>query len=312
MYSVPGRSPKPRRQTPSRSRPAPRTRARSTSRRATPPTSCALTDAHALFGQAVAKDANFALAYLGLANTAGTTKEFFDALEHAVARRSTRRRPGEQLEIHAAEAGAKADPAHQKEQLDKLVAPFPNDARVQNQVGAYYFGRLDYATAIAATRRRSRSTRSSRSPTTSSATRIASSTSSADAERTFKKYIELLPDDPNPYDSYAELLMEEGKFDESIKSYEKALAIDRNFIASYIGIGNDQMFAGKTDDARKTLARLTKAARNDGERRQAACSGPRWRTSTTARGTRRSPSSTRWRRSRPPRRTSATSRTTTT
>ncbi|MDQ3224723.1 MAG: tetratricopeptide repeat protein [Gemmatimonadota bacterium] len=38
----------------------------------------------------------------------------------------------------------------------------------------------------------------------------------AEAEKAFKKYIELIPEDPNPYDSYAELLMKMGRFDESI------------------------------------------------------------------------------------------------
>ena len=38
----------------------------------------------------------------------------------------------------------------------------------------------------------------------------------ANAEQAFKKYIELIPNDPNPYDSYAELLLKMGKFDESI------------------------------------------------------------------------------------------------
>ena len=38
------------------------------------------TDARVLYAQAAAKDSGFALAQLGLANTAGTAKEFFDAL----------------------------------------------------------------------------------------------------------------------------------------------------------------------------------------------------------------------------------------
>src|SRR6185503_7239049 len=38
------------------------------------------TDARKFYEQAAARDANFALAQLGLANTAGTTKEFIDAV----------------------------------------------------------------------------------------------------------------------------------------------------------------------------------------------------------------------------------------
>jgi cytochrome c-type biogenesis protein CcmH/NrfG len=33
------------------------------------------------------------------------------------------------------------------------------------------------------------------------------------AEEAFKKYISLLPDSPNPYDSYAELLLKNGRYD---------------------------------------------------------------------------------------------------
>src|SRR3954471_8645117 len=43
------------------------------------------TDARQLFEQAVAKDPNLALAYVGLANTAGTNREFVDAATKAVA-----------------------------------------------------------------------------------------------------------------------------------------------------------------------------------------------------------------------------------
>ena len=43
-----------------------------------------------------------------------------------------------------------------------------------------------------------------------------------ESEVAFKKYIELVPQDPNPYDSYAELLMKTGRFDESIAQYRKA------------------------------------------------------------------------------------------
>ena len=89
------------------------------------------------------------------------------------------------------------------------------------------------------------------------------------AETAFKKYIELIPDDPNPYDSYAELLMKMGRFDESIAMYKKALAIDANFVASYIGIGNDQLFKGQPAAARETFAKIAAVARNTGEKRTA-------------------------------------------
>lgn len=226
------------------------------------------TDAHAQFAIAVAKDPNLGVAYLGLSQTAGTTQEFFAAIDKAVASLD-HASPGEQLEIRAAAAGAKADPVHQKEYLEKLAAQFPKDARVQNQLGAFYFGRLDYAGAIASYEKAIAIDPAFTQPYNQLGYAYRFVEKLPEAERTFKKYIDLLPGDPNPYDSYGELLMEEGKFDESIKSYEKALEIDPNFVASFIGIGNDQVFAGKSADARATFGRFLKAARNDGEKRTA-------------------------------------------
>jgi tetratricopeptide (TPR) repeat protein len=77
----------------------------------------------------------------------------------------------------------------------------------------------------------------------------------------------LIPDDPNPYDSYAELLMKTGRFDDSIKAYQKALSMDPNFVASYIGIGNDYLYKGDTEKARAAFAKINELARNTGERR---------------------------------------------
>src|SRR5688572_33169514 len=78
------------------------------------------TDGRARFEQAAAKDANFALAQVGLANTAPSAKEFFAALERAVALKD-KASPSEQLIICSLDAGAKGDVARQKECLTKLV-----------------------------------------------------------------------------------------------------------------------------------------------------------------------------------------------
>src|SRR5262245_29724575 len=64
------------------------------------------TDAHAVYGQALARDKDFALAHLGFANTSARTKEFFESLGRAVAL-ADKVSPGEALVIRGAEAGAK-------------------------------------------------------------------------------------------------------------------------------------------------------------------------------------------------------------
>jgi tetratricopeptide (TPR) repeat protein len=226
------------------------------------------TDAHARFEAAIAKDKDFALGYVGLANTAPSTKDFFAALDRAVALAPKATEP-ERLIIQGLQAGATGRPNDQKELYIKLVKAYPKDERAQNLLAGFYFGQQDWAKAIDGYTKAIAINPAFSSPYNLLGYAYRSVEKYADAEKTFKKYIELIPDDPNPYDSYAELLMKVGRFDEAIKNYEKALAIDGNFVSAYVGIANNHMFSGRGDDARKALARLTRVARNDGERRQA-------------------------------------------
>ena len=226
------------------------------------------TDGRRLYAEAVAKDPDFALAHVGMANTAGTNKEFVDATLRAVAL-ADKVSPGERLVIRGLEAGMKGEPGAVVANYKELVKLFPNDERALTLLGNTYFGRQEYDSAIAQFTRATAIDPSFSQPYNQLGYAYRFIEKYDDAERAFKKYIELIPGDPNPYDSYAELLMKMGRFDESIAMYEKALAIDRNFVASYVGIGNDHLAAGRSDDARKAFARLDSAARNTGERRQA-------------------------------------------
>jgi len=226
------------------------------------------TDGYALFEKAVAKDPNFALGYLGLANTAPTNKMFFEALKKAVAL-SDKVSEGERLEILGVQAGATGDLEGQHRMYVELVAKYPGDERALNTLGNYFFALQDYPSAINYLTKATELAPNFTAPYNQLGYAYRFEGKYPEAEKTFKKYIELLPTDPNPYDSYAEFLMKVGRFDESIASYRKALEVDPNFIASLIGIANDQSFQGKGEEARKTLRQMTSVARNDGERRQA-------------------------------------------
>jgi tetratricopeptide (TPR) repeat protein len=226
------------------------------------------TDSRRLFEQAAAKDKTFALAQVGLANSAGSAKEFFDAVKNAVALADKASEP-ERLMILGLDAGVKGDVAGQRALYTKLTTTYPNDERGYNLLGGHYFGQQDYAAAVAAFQKAAAINPSFSPPYNLLGYSYRFMGKYAEAERAFKKYIELIPNDPNPYDSYAELLMKMGRFDDSIRNYEKALSVDPNFVASYVGIGCDQVFQGRGEEARKTYAKLAGVARNDGEKRQA-------------------------------------------
>jgi len=226
------------------------------------------TDGRKLFEQAAAKDPGFALAQVGLANTSGTAKEFFEAVGKAVALADKASEPERQL-ICALDAGAKGEPARQKECLSRLLQLAPDDERAHTQMALFHFGRQDYAPAVEEFKKAIEINPRFSAPYNQLGYAYRAMGRNTDAEQAFKKYIELIPNDPNPYDSSAELLMKMGRFEESIKNYEKALAQDPHFVASYIGIGNDRVFLGQPAQARESYAKLLAGARTDGERLQA-------------------------------------------
>lgn len=227
-----------------------------------------ITDSIAHFDKAISLDPNFALAELNRANASPTAKEFFDHLNKAVTL-SSKASDGERMLIEAAQAGANANPTKQKEILEQLVAAYPNDERAHFNLGGYYFGQQDFVQAIGHYKRATEL-----APTYSTAFNILGyayrqNEAYSDAENAFKKYIELIPNDPNPYDSYAELLLKMGRFDEAIVQYNKALGIDPNFINSHFGIAAALAYSGKASEAQSELQKITTKARSDGERRTA-------------------------------------------
>jgi len=225
-------------------------------------------DARELFQQAVDLDPSFALAWWGLANASAGPTEFFSSLEKAVAL-SGNASDAEAKLIRATEAGVNADPDGQRTLLEALADEYPNDERVHSTLGIYYFGQQDWPQAMAEFEKAIAIDPDYAPPYNYLGYCYRNLERYEKAGNAFKKYTELVPDEPNPHDSYAELLMKTGKFGESIGEYERALEINPNFTPSYIGLGNDQIFLGRTKEARNTFARLAYIARNDGERRQA-------------------------------------------
>ena len=225
-------------------------------------------DARAYYEKAVAADPDFALGHLNLAFVQPTAKGFwkhFDKARALVDNVSD----GERMMILGVEAGTNADPMKQRGIYKKLVAAFPNDERAHNLLGTNYFGQQDWDQAIVEYNTAT-TINPEFSPTYNQlgyAYRFIDNY--PEAEKAFTKYIELIPDDPNPYDSYAELLMKMGRYDESIKHYQKALSIDPTFAASHIGIATNLNFMDRHADARKQLEKLYASAVDDGQRRQA-------------------------------------------
>jgi len=59
-----------------------------------------------------------------------------------------------------------------------------------------------------------------------------------------KKQVELLPKEPNPEDTLGEIQLLAGKFDDSEKSFQAAVALDANFAIAWQGVGLARAYRG--------------------------------------------------------------------
>ena len=220
------------------------------------------------FEKAITIDPNFAMAHLSLAFMLTNTKETFAEIDTA-ASLVDKVSEGEKLYILGTQASVNGMTAKEREYFQKLVENYPDDERAQFRMGMYYFQQQDYNIALGFFRRATEI-----NPDFSLAYNILGYThryleNYTEAEEAFKKYIDLVPKDPNPYDSYAELLLKMGRFDNSIENYNKALKLDPHFTPSIIGIATNLNLLNKHADARTLLNELLANAQNNEDHRQA-------------------------------------------
>jgi len=75
-----------------------------------------------------------------------------------------------------------------------------------------------------------------------------------------RKYLELLPNEPNPHDSFAELSRVTGRFDDALAEYRAALQSDPTFSSSQLGIADTYALMGDEPRARAEYENAIKMA----------------------------------------------------
>ncbi len=74
-----------------------------------------------------------------------------------------------------------------------------------------------------------------------------------------KRYTELVPNEPNPQDSFAELSRMAGHFDDALLHYRMSLKIDPSFHESQLGLGDTYALMGQQAKAREEYAKAIDA-----------------------------------------------------
>jgi tetratricopeptide (TPR) repeat protein len=80
------------------------------------------------------------------------------------------------------------------------------------------------------------------------------------------RYVALLPNEPNPHDSYGELLRMAGNFEGSLQHYRAALKMDPDFVTSQLGLGDTYALMGNQKQARIEYDKAIRYAHNEADR----------------------------------------------
>jgi tetratricopeptide (TPR) repeat protein len=214
-----------------------------------------LTAAAPLLDQAIQKDPDFAMAYAYRALAGGGFNVLRANMVKALSLKD-KVSPGERHWILAQEARFDGNLPEAKQHGDALLKLYPQDKRVAQLAGSFLGDspadlgaalRLYEKATVIDTRFASAYNQIGRAQS-----RLGDYTA---AEAAFKQYIVLRPGSPNPYDSYAELLMKMGRYDDSIAQYQKALEKDPRFSSALAGIGHNDVFKGNYAKGRQSYQR---------------------------------------------------------
>ena len=225
-------------------------------------------DAAAAFTKAVEADPGFAMAYLRLAQISQSAAAFFKAVGQAEDN-AANSSEGEQLYVRALIAAAENDQAAQLSAISSLLGMYPKDERTHMQLANYYNGQQDFAEAVKHFGHATAINPNFANAFNSLGYAHRNNDDLDGAKAAFARYVELIPDEANPYDSYAELLMEMGEYDEAIENYRKAIELDPHFPSAYAGVSTNESLKGNAEAAQAAAAEMLAAARNDGEKQRA-------------------------------------------
>jgi tetratricopeptide (TPR) repeat protein len=80
------------------------------------------------------------------------------------------------------------------------------------------------------------------------------------------RYVVLLPNEPNPQDSYGELKRMAGEFESALAHYNAALKIDPDFVSSQVGLADTYALMGNQEQARIEYDKAIRFAHNEADR----------------------------------------------
>jgi tetratricopeptide (TPR) repeat protein len=211
-------------------------------------------------------DQNFAQAFILIARMSP------DPVEQSAARKRAKQLApkvgaSERLLIHWLAAAQEDDYLPAIADMNDLLAKYPRDQRLAYLAGDWLMQQQRYEQAVAVLERAVKLFPDYAAALNDLGYGYADMGNFEKAFAVMDHYVALEPDQPNPHDSYGEILRMAGKLDAALEQYRVSIRIDPNF-GSEVGVADTYAVMGKEEEARAEYERSIVFAASDHEKVQ--------------------------------------------
>jgi tetratricopeptide (TPR) repeat protein len=214
---------------------------------------------------AVKEDPNLAVAWAWIAFNSGNPQEVSDARAKAKAL-APKLTPGEQLMIAWIAKVQEGDFLGGITAMNDMIEMYPHDKHVLYLAANWLMGENGIDQAKRMLEKALNLDKNFPAALNDLAYVDARNREFSKALAAMDRYVVLLPKEPNPQDSYGELLRMAGNFNGSLEHYRAALKIDPDFVTSQLGLGDTYALMGNQEQARTEYDKAIRYAHNENER----------------------------------------------
>src|SRR5580700_2889342 len=215
--------------------------------------------------EAVKEDPNLAIAWAWIAFNSGNPQEVSDARAKAKAL-APKLTPGEQLMVSWISKVQEGDFLGGITAMNDMLEMYPHDKHLLYQAGNWLMLEDGNEQAQRIMEKALALDKNFPAALNDLAYLDARNRQFAKAFAAMDRYVVLLPKEPNPQDSYGELLRMAGNFEGSLQHYRAALKIDPDFVTSQVGLGDTYALMGNQEQARVEYDKAIRFAHNEADR----------------------------------------------
>ncbi len=216
------------------------------------------------WNEAIRLDRNFAQAYVWISFTTADPSE--EARDRARAKSLMKQvTPGERLLIRWMAGVHENRYVEGIMAMNDMLAMFPQDKRLNFMVGYWLFRWQDEYEVSKKLTLRALAVDPNYATCYNQLAYLYSRTGDIDKALEYaKKYMEMLPNEPNPHDSYGEMLRFAGRYSEALEQYRIALKTDPTFYISQKELGETYSLMGEEEQARTEYEKAIQEAPSNG------------------------------------------------